>query len=373
MIAAGGLRSLVFPWLLMDSAGRVKDSGAGSLFSNTSVALDFAASQAADMRENGWSTCKDGYALYKFSAGSIRPDTVVLYGLKVVGVSTAQGRSDGLSIRLQRNDVERYVSEFCLAFEAVSDHYQALIRQNIHEIRGINSALYNSAYELQSSLDIGNFSEASQWQSTSKSVVSLSEILRGRIDFMEFISDPSAGSVSRTDIAVYRKFDRGQRSFRVTAQKRDITLILGGASVGHVYGPPIFDLVPYLLIENAIKYSPDGSSVKIHCSESDTRIICSVTSLGPYVHEDEQRLIFQQGYRGRNARKTGATGSGLGLNVLKRIVEDVFAGSISMEQTDIKRMIRSVPYCEIKFETVFPAKTEFLKFAKLRGHSVSLE
>jgi len=301
----------------------------------------------------GWARCASGFAAYRFTSQSLSPFSVVLYGMKVSGISTAQGRAAGLSVRMDVEHLIRYVSEYCAGIEALDDNYRTLIRENIHEIRGINSALYNTAYELDSKLQNYNF-DTRDAESLSKSVVRWSELLRGRIDFMDFIANPEAINTSKTEISVYKKFDKVQRCFRVTANRSDISLSMQGSSSATVFGPPIFDIVPYLLLDNAVKYSPPKSSIKVVCNDSPTNIFCKVSSIGPAINTDEIDSIFELSVRGRNAVLSGKGGSGLGLPVLSRIVKQVFGGALSVSQTSAGLTIAGIPYSEITFEIKLP-------------------
>jgi signal transduction histidine kinase len=353
VIAAQALQGIAFPWALIEASGRLVQSGNGALFPAPAYPIEPIALQAMQVKNKAWATCPNGYAMYRFTSEILAPDFIILHGMKVAGISTTQGRSDALSIRLTPEEVANYVEAFTSGLEALDDQYRALIRQNIHEVRGINSALYNAAFGLQSSIE--NNQNQQGWLSVTKSVVNLAEILRGRIDFMEFIANPSAQHVAKGEIAVYKKFDKLQRCFRVTAHQRRIALEMSGSSTRTVYGPPIFDLVPYLLLDNAIKYAPNDSTVRIVCNDSERSIFCSVSSLGPRIADDELPSIFLPGVRGRYAIRSGASGSGLGLAALRRIVVDVFSGTVKIAQppTDMVS-INGVPYCQVTFDLKLP-------------------
>lgn len=355
MIAPAALKHLCFPWILIDKNGTPIQEGNGSLFPRPHKEIESVLASASNIENGGWGVCKHGFAVYKFSTNIIAPASIILHGLKVDGLSTARGKSAGLSINLKQSDVTNYASEFCESIRALDDQYRSLIRQNIHEVRGINSALYNAAFELQGMLET-DYTQRGATTSISKSVVSLSELLRGRIDFMEFIANPDAGNVSRSDIYVYRKFDKVQRCFRVTANKRGIEFEISGASSRAVSGPPIFDLIPYLLLDNAVKYSPNNSPIKIICNDTTQLIICSVTSRGPRISEAELPDIFSPGVRGENALLSKKEGSGLGLSVLKKVVTDIFRGSVDVHQSEDKEIINKVPYCDVTFEIKFPIR-----------------
>jgi signal transduction histidine kinase len=354
MIAPRALNSLSFPWVLMDRGGLLAE-GSGALFPKPNYETSSILATCTEIADRGWAVCPNGYALHRFTTNVISPSFVVLHGLKIQGLSKAKGRVEQLSINLTQADIDSYVQEYCIGLESLDDQYRALIRQNIHEVRGINSALYNTAFELQELLET-DFSHRGTTTSLAKSVVSLSELLRGRIDFMEFIANPSTKNVTRGDIYVYRKFDKVQRCFRVTANKRGIDFSISGASSKSTFGPPIFDLVPYLLLDNAVKYSPDKFPVQIVCNDGANSIFCSVTSRGPRITATELPDIFSPGVRGENALKSKKEGSGLGLSVLRVVVDEVFGGSIQVTQSEDKAVINGVPYCDVTFEIRLPTK-----------------
>jgi two-component system sensor histidine kinase KdpD len=74
------------------------------------------------------------------------------------------------------------------------------------------------------------------------------------------------------------------------------------------------------LLENAGKYSPAGSPIKITSEVQDHRLVTSIADRGPGIDSFEQSLIFEKFYRGQNQRYM-APGTGMGLAIAKVIVE----------------------------------------------------
>lgn len=360
MISPTALSSICFPWIVVDENGALIKDGNGALFPKPYTDISGVLALAGTLENGDWSVCPNGYAVYRFSTALFAPASIVLYGLKINGISKTQGRSPGLTINLTQAELISYVQEYCQGLESLDDQYRILIRQNIHEVRGINSALYNSAFELQEILD-ADYAQRGATASIAKSVVSLSELLRGRIDFMEFIANPDAINIIKADIHVYRKFDKVQRCFRVTANKRGINFEISGSSTKTTYGPPIFDLVPYLLLDNAVKYSPDKFPVKIVCNDAAQSIFVSVTSRGPRITTEELPDIFSPGTRGINALKSKKEGTGLGLSVLRKIVRNVFRGRINIRQSEDDVVLNGVPYCDVTFELQLPTRAEIYR------------
>ncbi len=87
------------------------------------------------------------------------------------------------------------------------------------------------------------------------------------------------------------------------------------------------------LIENAIKYSNEGTRVLVTVRKDDTHIIISVRDSGIGIKKEDQQYIFGKFFRAENARKQDTVGSGLGLYTTKRIVEK-HGGTIGFESNE---------------------------------------
>lgn len=74
------------------------------------------------------------------------------------------------------------------------------------------------------------------------------------------------------------------------------------------------------LLENAAKYSPAASPIRITAETNDGKVIVSVADRGPGIDDFEQALIFDKFYRGKSERYR-VQGTGLGLAIAKAVVE----------------------------------------------------
>ena len=75
------------------------------------------------------------------------------------------------------------------------------------------------------------------------------------------------------------------------------------------------------LLENAVKYSPDGSDVFVEVKPKYEQVITSVCDRGIGIPADELGQIFERFHRGRQVSSTNYGGLGLGLYIAKEIVE----------------------------------------------------
>lgn len=74
------------------------------------------------------------------------------------------------------------------------------------------------------------------------------------------------------------------------------------------------------LLDNAVKYSPDTSPVKVTAHAKDEMIIIAVEDNGIGISASEKQKLFERFYRGEKAQRDGIQGFGLGLSLVFSIV-----------------------------------------------------
>ncbi len=76
------------------------------------------------------------------------------------------------------------------------------------------------------------------------------------------------------------------------------------------------------LLSNAVKYSPGGSDVVISVETTGPEVLVRVRDFGPGIPEAEQTSLFRPFYRTSAQPFSGETGTGLGLFIARRVVEE---------------------------------------------------
>jgi two-component system sensor histidine kinase KdpD len=84
--------------------------------------------------------------------------------------------------------------------------------------------------------------------------------------------------------------------------------------------PELVQQVVKQLVENALKYSPEGSPISISTELKNAKIVIGVADRGPGIEENERARIFEKFFRGRRHR-FDTKGTGMGLAIAKGIVE----------------------------------------------------
>ncbi|MBI5527888.1 MAG: PAS domain-containing protein [Deltaproteobacteria bacterium] len=75
------------------------------------------------------------------------------------------------------------------------------------------------------------------------------------------------------------------------------------------------------LVENAIKYSPEGASVTVRADSAGGMIRISVQDTGPGIEARHIPRLFERFYRADAGRSREVGGTGLGLSIVKHLVE----------------------------------------------------
>jgi signal transduction histidine kinase len=82
------------------------------------------------------------------------------------------------------------------------------------------------------------------------------------------------------------------------------------------------------LLDNALKYTPEGGNVRLSCAVESGRVTVRVRDTGMGIPPDEQPRIWERLYRGDKSRSQ--RGLGLGLSLVKAIVE-AHHGEVSVQ------------------------------------------
>ncbi len=84
------------------------------------------------------------------------------------------------------------------------------------------------------------------------------------------------------------------------------------------------------LLENAVKYTPPGGKVRLQLSLDNNTLRLLVADTGIGISPESMPRIFEEFYRAKNAKEMGQEGTGLGLSLVKHIV-DRYHGEIGVE------------------------------------------
>ena len=102
------------------------------------------------------------------------------------------------------------------------------------------------------------------------------------------------------------------------------------------------------LLHNAIRYSPEGSTVRIQSFVRNTDAVIEIADEGPGIAPEHHQKIFERFYRIDKARSRSEGGSGLGLAIAKMSIEQL-GGTIELS---------SATGSGSRFQIVIPARCD---------------
>ncbi|WP_299931021.1 cell wall metabolism sensor histidine kinase WalK [uncultured Nocardioides sp.] len=150
-----------------------------------------------------------------------------------------------------------------------------------------------------------------------------------------FTTRVSAGSPLvdpyRVDLAVLlceavdaASLDADSRGVRISASVPDaLPAVADGMRLRQVFDN---------LLCNAIAYSHEGCVVTVDLAVRAEHVVLTVTDEGTGIDASEVEQVFDRFYRGENARRRQVSGTGLGLTIVRSIVE-AHGGVVSLEST----------------------------------------
>ncbi|MBG6183324.1 two-component system sensor histidine kinase SenX3 [Arthrobacter sp. CAN_A214] len=110
---------------------------------------------------------------------------------------------------------------------------------------------------------------------------------------------------------------------KLPAESKRIDIVVGGSVALPVFGDPDLLMTAFRnLIDNAIRYSPEGTRVGVGLRSRDGLVQVSVTDQGAGITPEEQERIFERFYRIDAARSRQTGGTGLGLSIVKHVVSN---------------------------------------------------
>lgn len=114
------------------------------------------------------------------------------------------------------------------------------------------------------------------------------------------------------------------KQLKPLAKKKSITINIESAVKANVIGNEAsLQEVLTIILDNAIKYSPDKSQINIGVESTAKEVVVRVKDRGVGIKAAELPYIFERFYRADSSRaRSGASGYGLGLAIAKDIIQD---------------------------------------------------
>ena len=87
------------------------------------------------------------------------------------------------------------------------------------------------------------------------------------------------------------------------------------------------------LLQNAVRYTPSGGSVRLLGERRANQVVVSVSNTGPGIPEADLPHVFERFYRVEKSRDAARGGAGIGLAIVRQLVES-FGGKVGAESRE---------------------------------------
>jgi signal transduction histidine kinase/DNA-binding response OmpR family regulator/ligand-binding sensor domain-containing protein len=133
-----------------------------------------------------------------------------------------------------------------------------------------------------------------------------------------------------SDINVDDHFKMIIQNFQQELDKKNIALNYENLYPHQIfyYKKDVLDKITYNIISNAIKYTGNNGTISIKLTDKNDHLVAVITDNGIGIPKDQQKDILKRYYRARNAINSQLPGTGLGLMIVKNLL-DIDKGKIS--------------------------------------------
>lgn len=278
----------------------------------------------------------------------------------LVGVTQAFGRGElGARIALPRNDE---VGQLARAFNHMASRLQRVILAE-------QELLANVSHELRTPLARMRVVFETVEENPRHAEAMLQEIGRDLADLehlVETVTETMRISLAASGVSANRLQARleetdlvacilsAERRFRAMHPERKVSLDIAPAPLLAVVDARLIQRLLDNLLDNARKYSESTTSILVRARVDDADkagIAIEVTDYGIGIDEADVPHVFDPFFRSERGRSYGPPGSGLGLALVKRIV-DVHAGEIGISSkvgvgTNVRVSLPALDDCDV--------------------------
>lgn len=269
--------------------------------------------------EDKFHVCPHGYSTYTFTVNSKKH---AITGILPLGKNvSAKEKERGKLTPAQKvnpDDIIELVKHMKIVHEEVHDQIARDTSNNLaalHEIRKYNR---NIKLSLERVCRAQSPNDPDQAQIAIVKSWKLSELMSSQFEILGLIADEGlVNLIPKTKSEIYRIFDKCQRIYRTIASEKNIQIYMDGDSPFTMVSDKTFPILATVLIENAIKYAPNNSTIRISIKMLDNEKF-QVLVVNDLVEGIEvPKNLFVKGERGNQDNE----GSGIGLYLAQLVAK----------------------------------------------------
>lgn len=246
--------------------------------------------------------------------------------LRKVSRTIANITSENLSTRLDPSQVPKELRELVISFNSTLEKIEnVFIKQKnfstdiAHEIRTpIANLMTQTQFAINQSRSIDEYQELMY------SNLEEYERLAKMINDMLFLSqvDNEQQAMNKTMVNLRAEVNKVFDYFEAFAEEQNVHLALTGDNLSILGDASMIRRVINNLLSNAIRHTPAGKTITASITSKEERYIClTISNPGHPIPEEHLPYLFDRLYQVDRARQKKSDGCGIGLAIVKSIVE----------------------------------------------------
>lgn len=317
----------------------------------------------ADIEDKiGFFTCPLGFGVEKFEVGSRYFIFTCLNVEKYAGRKEMQKliKNNEFIPRLPLCDYERIKKNFISLVGDNIDSFESIAQQTeevntltfnrdildntIHEIRKLNTQLKGFVTKFNFQLkELRGRTEA--MENLGLDISATTNLMSIRLDSYDLEVNPELNLLSgKRNIPIYRRVEKVYKCLGIQARNKGITIRLENNSHNLFNAHNIIEIGFFIILENAIKYSPANETIFVRFHESSDRLLVTFRNLGPAPDSNERQLLTKRGFRSKAVEDLGIEGRGIGLYLLNQICSTNEIG-LDVKIENENKYINGIRYC----------------------------
>lgn len=256
------------------------------------------------------------------------------YNPKLVDPKIKQSKGDRNKFRkLTEEEIKKYIEyyiEYKKSVESYSD-IKNFVEDIFHDIRKFNAQLKGRSEIL--CRDSSNHRKLKKFNGEVQQFRAICAFMSLRLNAYDFMyNEVPMDATEKSNYNVFKIFDKVRHCLNDKAHENGITINIDSkGECGDIVAYDCIELLPYILLDNAIKYSDSKSTIYVDIDENPVRCKFKVTSQSVPLKKEEYEKIFIRGFRGENAKERTSEGLGIGLYTAKKIC-DLHNATINISQ-----------------------------------------
>lgn len=241
------------------------------------------------------------------------------------------GSGDELGLLAESiNDLSRQLNEKIQTLKKIDDARRGFVTSISHELRTPLTIMQGYTEALMDGIARDDRQREKYLLNIYEETLRLRRLVDDLLDLRKLETGTVSISMEKVDLSEVIRTVSEQ--FSQTLNSRDVRIKVDTPPGGLVASGDSDRLkqVVINLVDNAVRFSPEGGTVEIKGERVGQLAKVSVKDQGPGIKSGDRQLIWERFYRAGATRAEGSSGSGLGLAIARQIVE-LHGGKIDVD------------------------------------------